>query len=36
MHSLEDVEYTLNAFGEIHEKLKTGIYKGDEIKDMSM
>ncbi|HBG24078.1 MAG: 8-amino-7-oxononanoate synthase [Bacteroidetes bacterium GWF2_41_61] len=36
MHSLEDVEYTLNAFGEIHEKLKTGIYKGDEIKDMAM
>ncbi len=36
MHSLEDVEYTLNAFGEIYEKLKTGIYKGDEIKDMAM
>ncbi|MDP3452353.1 MAG: pyridoxal phosphate-dependent aminotransferase family protein [Bacteroidales bacterium] len=36
MHSLEDVEYTLNAFSEIQEKLKTGIYKADEIRDMAI
>jgi glycine C-acetyltransferase len=36
MHSLEDVEYTLNAFGEIHEKLKAGVYQADEMKDMAM
>jgi len=36
MHSLEDVEYTLKAFGEVQEKLKTGFYKGEEIKDMAI
>jgi len=36
MHSLEDVEYTLNAFGEIHEKLKAGVYQANEMKDMAM
>jgi glycine C-acetyltransferase len=36
MHSLEDVEYTLNAFGEIQEKLKAGVYKGDEMQDMAL
>ena len=36
MHSLEDVEYTLNAFGEIQKKLKDGVYKADEMKDMAM
>ncbi len=30
-HSLEDVEYTLNAFSEISEKLKAGKYKSDKI-----
>lgn len=29
MHSLEDVEYTLNAFSEIAEKLKRDEYKGE-------
>lgn len=36
MHSLEDVEYTLNAFGEILKKLKDGVYQADEMKDMAM
>ncbi|HCT94469.1 MAG: 8-amino-7-oxononanoate synthase [Bacteroidetes bacterium GWE2_39_28] len=36
MHSLEDVEYTLNAFGEIQKKLKDGVYQADEMKDMAM
>jgi glycine C-acetyltransferase len=31
VHSLEDVEYTLNAFSEISEKLKAGKYKSDKI-----
>ena len=36
MHSLEDVDYTLNAFGEIQTKLKAGFYKGEEMQDMSL
>ncbi len=36
MHSLEDVEYTLKAFGEVKEKLKAGVYRGDEIQDMAI
>lgn len=36
MHSLEDVEYTLNAFGEIQEKLKAGKYKAEEMKNMAI
>lgn len=28
-HSLEDVEYTLNAFAEVKEKLDKGVYDGD-------
>ena len=36
MHSLEDVEYTLNAFGEIQKKLKDRVYQADEMKDMAM
>ena len=35
MHSLEDVEYTLNAFGQISENLKKGAYKADEMQDKS-
>lgn len=31
MHSLENVEYTLNAFGEIAKKLEAGAYKGEEM-----
>lgn len=30
-HSLEDVEYTLNAFDEVAQKLKDGIYKEGEV-----
>ena len=36
MHSLEDVEYTLNAFGEIQQKLKEGKYKAGEMQDMAI
>ena len=36
MHSLEDVDYTLKAFGEIKEKLKAGVYRADEIQDMAI
>ncbi len=36
MHSLEDVEYTLNAFGEIQEKLKEGKYKSEEMQNMAL
>lgn len=36
MHSLEHVEYTLNAFGEIQEKLKAGKYKAEEMKNMAI
>lgn len=31
VHSLEDVNYTVNAFGEVQEKLKAGEYKSDKI-----
>jgi glycine C-acetyltransferase len=30
-HSIEDVEYTINAFSEIQEKLKAGKYSNDQI-----
>jgi len=36
MHSLEDVEYTLNAFGEVQQKLKEGKYKAGEMQDMAI
>src|SRR5574344_1903030 len=35
-HSLEDVEYTLNAFSEVKEKLEKGVYDADEMQDMSV
>jgi glycine C-acetyltransferase len=31
MHTLEDVEYTINAFKAVHKKLLNGEYKADEI-----
>ncbi|OFX87425.1 MAG: 8-amino-7-oxononanoate synthase [Bacteroidetes bacterium GWF2_33_16] len=31
MHTLEDVEYTINAFKEVHKKLLDGAYKSDSI-----
>ncbi|MCK9305091.1 MAG: pyridoxal phosphate-dependent aminotransferase family protein [Bacteroidales bacterium] len=36
MHSLEDVEYTLNAFGKIAENLKKGLYKAEEMQNKAM
>ncbi|HHV02850.1 MAG TPA: pyridoxal phosphate-dependent aminotransferase family protein [Bacteroidales bacterium] len=36
MHSLDHVEYTLNAFSEIQKKLGEGHYKGNEIKNMAV
>jgi len=30
-HTIEDVEYTVNAFAEIQDKLKAGQYKADTI-----
>jgi glycine C-acetyltransferase len=36
VHSLEDVEYTLNAFAEIKVKLDKGVYDAEEIRDMSI
>jgi len=36
VHSLEDVEYTLNAFAEIKVKLDKGVYDAEEIRDMSV
>jgi len=36
MHSLEDVEYTLNAFGEVQDKLKAGKYKANEMQNMAI
>lgn len=35
-HSLKDVEYTLNAFKEIREKLDKGFYDGDDIPSMAI
>jgi glycine C-acetyltransferase len=34
-HTLEDVNYTVNAFAEIQEKLRAGHYKSDKIASMS-
>jgi len=36
MHSLEDVEYTLNVFSVISENLKKGMYKGTEMQDKAI
>ncbi len=33
-HSLEDVEYTINAFKEVRDKLEKGEYKGKEVPQM--
>ena len=35
-HSLEDVEYTLNAFKEVKEKLDKGVYDGTEVPNMAI
>ena len=35
-HTMEDVEYTLNAFKEIKEKLDAGVYDGDDIAAMTI
>ena len=31
VHTIEDVEYTINAFGEVGKKLKAGKYAGERI-----
>ncbi|AGY53467.1 Putative 8-amino-7-oxononanoate synthase/2-amino-3-ketobutyrate coenzyme A ligase [Bacteroidales bacterium CF] len=36
MHSLEDVEYTLNVFAKIAENLKSGMYKGSEMQNKAI
>ncbi|MDD3034803.1 MAG: aminotransferase class I/II-fold pyridoxal phosphate-dependent enzyme [Bacteroidales bacterium] len=36
MHSLEDVEYTLNVFSKIAENLKSGMYKGTEMQNKAI
>ena len=35
-HTLEDVDYTLNAFKEIRSKLDAGVYDGDDIAVMTV
>lgn len=35
MHTIEDVNYTIKAFSKIQEKLKTGLYKNQEIPDIN-
>ena len=35
-HTMEDVEYTLNAFKEIKAKLDAGLYDGDDIASMKI
>jgi glycine C-acetyltransferase len=30
-HTYNDVEYTINAFAEVQEKLKAGKYQGDHV-----
>ena len=35
-HSMEDVEYTLNAFKEVKEKLDKGVYDGTEVPNMAI
>ena len=35
-HSLEDVEYTLDAFAEVRTKLEQGYYDSDVIQNMSI
>ena len=35
-HTMEDVEYTLNAFKEIKAKLDAGLYDGDDIAAMTV
>ena len=36
VHTMEDVEYTLNAFSEAKKKLDAGEYDGDDIQDMAI
>jgi glycine C-acetyltransferase len=35
-HSMEDVNYTLNAFKEVKEKLDKGVYDGTEVPNMAI
>jgi glycine C-acetyltransferase len=34
-HTLEDVDYTIKAFKEVHKKLKNGDYKAEHIAKVS-
>jgi len=36
MHSLDDVQYTLDVFSKIAVKLKNGAYKGAEIENKAI
>lgn len=36
IHTLEQVEYTLNAFSEVKKKLNSGAYDADDIRDMAL
>lgn len=35
-HTLDDVDYTINAFAEVHEKLKAGKYNSEEVTAMTL
>ncbi|MDP4188967.1 MAG: pyridoxal phosphate-dependent aminotransferase family protein, partial [Bacteroidota bacterium] len=35
VHTLEDVQYTIKAFSEVHEKLKAGKYAAEHIASIS-
>ncbi len=35
-HSLEDVEYTLNAFTEVKKKLDAGFYNAEEVENRAI
>jgi len=36
IHTLENVEYTLDAFAQVAENLKKGVYKGEEMQDKAI
>ena len=35
-HTMEDVQYTLDAFADVRKKLQAGAYKSDTIQDMAI
>ena len=36
VHTLEDVEYTIEAFSKVREKLDQGVYAGDDIQKVEL